>query len=91
MATLAVQVSPKSSENRIVGWTSDESNKPELLVKLTAAPTDGKANEALIKLLAKELDIPKRDIQIKRGHASRHKILSIEGDQDDLETKLNRF
>lgn len=91
MATLAVQVSPRSAENAVVGWSSSLNDKPELLVKLTASPTDGKANEALIKLLAKELGIPKSRISIKNGHTSRHKLLAIDGEQADFIEKLQQY
>ena len=62
-----------------------------MLVKVTAAPADGKANEALIKLLAKELGIPKSTINIKSGQTSRHKVLFIEGEQALLDEKLKKF
>lgn len=88
MATLAVQVHPKSHENKILGWKSSADTKAELSVKLTAAPESGKANQALVKLLAKELHIPKSSITIKSGQTSRHKILDIALDEDTLAQKL---
>ena len=45
--------------------------------RLTAPPVDGKANEALIELLSKEFDVPKRDIEITKGQASRNKTVII--------------
>jgi uncharacterized protein (TIGR00251 family) len=50
-----------------------------LIVKLAAAPVDGAANEELIALLAKTLEIPKRDITIVSGERSRTKRLRIAG------------
>lgn len=91
MATLAVHVHPKSAENAILGWRSSADNKAELSVKLTAAPTDGKANEALMKLLSKELGVPKSAIVIKSGQASRHKILVINVEQAVLDEALRQF
>ncbi|MEQ8408903.1 MAG: DUF167 family protein [Gammaproteobacteria bacterium] len=65
---------PKSSEDRIVGWLADA-----LKIKLKAAPTDGKANAALLKLLAKELNLKPAEIAIASGHTSRRKTLVCEG------------
>ncbi len=50
-------------------------------VKVTAPPIEGKANEALIRFLAKELGIPPR-IEIIKGHHCREKTLSISGNMD---------
>jgi uncharacterized protein (TIGR00251 family) len=50
-----------------------------LIVKLAAAPVDGAANEELIALLAKTLEIPKRDITIVSGERSPTKRLRIAG------------
>jgi uncharacterized protein (TIGR00251 family) len=50
-----------------------------LLVKVTAPPIDGAANDAVIALLAKTLKLPKRDVRIVSGDASRTKRVGIEG------------
>jgi len=44
-----------------------------------AAPTDGAANEALIRMLAEALDVPRSRLTIMRGHASRNKAVRIAG------------
>ncbi|GHT78156.1 hypothetical protein FACS1894104_0940 [Actinomycetota bacterium] len=76
MTNLALKVLPKSSVNAIVGWT--DATQSELAVKVQAPPTDGSANQALIKFLAQELGIAKSRIEIKCGQASRHKLLRID-------------
>jgi uncharacterized protein YggU (UPF0235/DUF167 family) len=48
-----------------------------LKVHTTAAPTDGQANEAVIKLLARHLGIPKSQIKLLRGVAGRDKVFAI--------------
>lgn len=88
MATLAVYVRPKGSENAILGFESSAQGKAELSVKLKAAPVDGKANEALIRLLSKELGIPKSSITLKTGQTSRHKILQLNIEDALLAQKL---
>lgn len=65
-------VIPKSREEKIVGIVADT-----LKVKLTAAPTDGKANKQLLKLLAKSFEIRVADITLVRGSTNRHKTVSV--------------
>jgi uncharacterized protein (TIGR00251 family) len=73
-ALLRVRVSPKGSADAVLGWHGDE-----LRVKVTAAPTDGKANDAVCALIGAELGIRKSAVSVKRGHASRSKTLEIDG------------
>ena len=72
---IAVHVSPRSSRNAIEGV--DEAG--ELQVRVTAAPADGAANRAVMKLLAGALDVPKSAVAIASGGTSRHKQLRLEG------------
>jgi uncharacterized protein (TIGR00251 family) len=72
--TLTVFLQPKSSKNEIVGPYRDG-----IKIKVTAPPIEGKANEALIKLLSKELGIPPSWIEMVKGHHSREKTLKISG------------
>ncbi len=66
-----IRVIPRSSKNEII----KEENRYK--IKITAAPVDGKANEAVIKLLSKEFDVPKSRIKIARGGACRDKVVEI--------------
>ena len=60
-----------------------------LVVRLTAAPVDGAANEELITLLAKALRIPKRDVTIVSGERARSKRVRIAGvDRDEAVARL---
>ncbi|MDR3053685.1 MAG: DUF167 domain-containing protein [Coriobacteriales bacterium] len=77
--TLAVKLAPRSAADAIIGWSSPE--RDELKVRVTAAPADGKANAALIKLLAHELGVAKSAVTLVRGGSARHKLLSIEVDR----------
>jgi len=67
-----VRVQPKASSNRIAGLHGGA-----LKLAVTAAPEGGKANKAVIELLAKRLDIKKRNLEIVSGHTSRTKTLKI--------------
>ena len=73
---ISVKVLPKSSKNEIVGWEGEI-----LKVRLTAAPEKGKANEALIALLAKEYGVAKSNITILKGATSQRKLVEIKDDQ----------
>jgi uncharacterized protein len=71
---LKVYLQPKSSKNEVAGPYRDG-----IKVKVTAPPVEGKANEALIRFLAKEYGIPPSCIEIIKGLHSREKTLKISG------------
>ncbi|HBM14780.1 MAG TPA: YggU family protein [Lentisphaeria bacterium] len=68
--TFKCRVQPGSSKNKIAGLYCDS-----LKITLNAPPVDGKANEELIKFLAKTLDIPKSSVLIISGLTSRNKSI----------------
>ncbi len=69
---IKIYVQPRSSKNEIVGPYRDG-----IKVKVTSPPAEGKANEALIQFLAKQLKIAPSCIEIIKGLHSREKILKI--------------
>lgn len=77
MGRLKLKVVPGSSRNQIVGWLGDA-----LKIKVSAPPEKGKANEAVMDLIANELGINSDDIEIESGHSSPSKIVAIEGMDD---------
>jgi uncharacterized protein (TIGR00251 family) len=73
---IEVRVKPGSKRDHIS--TSEESKgRPLLIVELKAQPQDGKANAALIKLLAKHFGVTQAEIRIKRGVASKNKFIEV--------------
>jgi uncharacterized protein (TIGR00251 family) len=74
--TLEVHVSPKASVNKIKAEYYE--NALRLRVYVTVPPEDGKANEAIIKLLAKELHLPKSSLTIIQGLKGRNKTIRID-------------
>lgn len=69
---ISVRVLPRSSKNAI-------SREGDIFkVWLTAPPVDGAANEALLKLLAERLALPKRTLHIVQGAAGRQKVIQID-------------
>jgi uncharacterized protein len=73
--TVTVRVTPNAATNRIQAQQVD--NSWVIRVYVTAIAEDGKANDAVIKLLAKALNIPKSSLTITRGLTSRNKTLTI--------------
>jgi len=71
---IKVYLQPSSSKNEIVGPYRDG-----IKVKVTVPPIEGKANEALIKFLAKEFKVSASSIEILKGHKSREKMVRIGG------------
>lgn len=55
-----------------------------LRASVTVVPEKGKANKALVKLLAKKLRLPKSAIRLIAGEQSRNKTVAIDGDPDEL-------
>ena len=71
---LSVKLQPRASVNAI-----GEPLGNELRVKVTAPPADGAANDALLALLARELDCSRSQVELVRGHSSRHKVIRLHG------------
>ncbi len=76
---LHIKVTPNSSQTKISGKFLDEKNQEYIKINLAAVPEDNKANEELIKFLAKLLKISKSKIEIIRGETSRMKVVKVEG------------
>lgn len=89
MAHLPVRLTPGAGADRIDGWDVDVEGRPVLKVRVRARPIEGEANEALIRLLAKALCVPKSAVAIQRGGQSRTKILEVAGLSDpELKARL---
>lgn len=89
MAHHAVRVTPGASFDRIDGWDVDAEGRPMLKVRVRARPVEGEANEALIKLLAKALGVPKSAMSLQRGGQSRTRMVLVESlSGDDVKARL---
>ena len=71
---LSVRVQPRASNSQVL-----DIRNGRLRVRTTAAPADGKANKAVIRLLASFLGVAPSRIRVIRGHAQRNKVLLISG------------
>jgi uncharacterized protein (TIGR00251 family) len=85
---IAIRVTPRSSKPGIGDWRAGADGREELEIRVSAAPTDGEANAAVIKLLAKELGVAKSSVEIMSGETSRHKRISLPIDEVELRARL---
>ena len=84
-AAIAVRVTTRASKNQIVGALNDGTVK----IRITAAPTEGQANDELVKFLSDVLDVPKSRIEIVAGEAGRDKLISVlDMDSETLHSKI---
>jgi uncharacterized protein (TIGR00251 family) len=85
---LCVKVTPKASANMIRGVEGMAQGQQALKISVTSVPEDGKANIAVINLLAKSLKIAKSHISVLQGETSKLKTLHIAGDTKILIAKI---
>lgn len=71
---LQVRVTPRASRNEITGFTDGT-----LHVRVAAPPDKGKANKELIDYLSRVLGVSKSALRLLRGHASRNKVIAVDG------------
>lgn len=88
---LAIRLTPNGGRDAIDGIEPDGEGGMLLKARVTAVPEKGRANKALIALVAKSLGIAKSSVSIASGDTARKKILRIDGDPEDLIEKLKRL
>lgn len=74
MRKINLRVIPRAKQNKI-----DVDEYGVYRIHITAAPVDGAANAAVIKMLAEYFDVSKSQIKIIRGETSRDKVIEIPG------------
>lgn len=83
VVTLTLHVQPGAKRSEIAGLHGDA-----LKIRLAAPPVEGRANEALLKLVAQLFDVPLRQVELKQGGQSRHKVVAITGSRIGPESLL---
>ena len=82
---LRLRVSPKAASNRLVGWHGEA-----LKLRVTAAPERGKANDAVIALLAEALALPRQAITLVQGETAQDKIVEIAAlEADEIRRRID--
>jgi hypothetical protein len=83
-----VKLTPKGGRDAIDGWQTDSGGRQLLKARVSAAPADGKANAALVALLAKALAIGRTRVTIVSGTTSRVKAIEVAGDSALIGARL---
>ncbi|NTF43603.1 DUF167 domain-containing protein [Rhizobium rhizogenes] len=86
---LSVRLTPNGGRDAIDGIETGSDGQSYLKARVSVAPEKGKANKALIALLARNMGIPKSSLELVSGDTARKKILRIEGEPEDLMQRLN--
>jgi hypothetical protein len=83
-AEIRVRLQPRARSEEVAGERGGA-----IVVRVTEPPVEGRANEALRKLIAKRVGVAKSRVQIVRGAASRDKVVRVQGIEDrELESAL---
>jgi uncharacterized protein len=88
---LAVRLTPKGGRDSIDGIDSLSDGRSVLKARVRAAPSEGEANAALVKMIAKALDIPTRSVVVTGGFTARLKRITIDGDAAALIARLEKL
>jgi len=86
--TVAVRLTPKAKASRIAGLAAQADGAVALKASVTAAPERGKANAALLAMLAKAWRLPKSSLRVVSGATGRRKLVAVAGDPDTLQRTL---
>lgn len=82
--TLTLHIQPGAKRSELAGLHGEA-----LKIRLAAPPVEGRANEALLKFIAGLFDVPVRQVELKQGGQSRHKVIAVTGSKVDPESLLN--
>jgi uncharacterized protein (TIGR00251 family) len=83
-ATVSVRVVPRSSKEGVAGFEGGV-----VRIRLNAPPVEGKANDALVRFLAKALGVPRSRVTLVAGERGRSKIVRVAGvTREDLMAAL---
>lgn len=81
---LYIHVQPRASKTKIGGVHGDR-----LKIAVCSPPVDGKANREILKFLVKNLGLDSRDLVLKSGAKSRHKVVAVSSiDREELEARI---
>jgi uncharacterized protein (TIGR00251 family) len=86
---VAIRLLPRAKFDRLLGIAATPDGGRALKASVTAPAQGGRANEALLQLLARMWRLPRRDLSIVAGPTSRNKIVRVAGDPHELIGKLS--
>jgi uncharacterized protein (TIGR00251 family) len=85
---VVIRLSPRGKADRLLAIAATAKGGRMIKAAVTAPPENGRANEALLQLLAQAWHVPRRDLSIVAGAASRNKTVHIAGDAQKLIEKI---
>ena len=85
---VVVRLTPRARQNRLDGIARLADGTQVLQASVSAPPEEGRANEALLQLLAREWHVPRRDLVLVGGLKSRRKLVRVAGDARTLMARL---
>src|SRR3546814_2642682 len=85
---LALKVTPRANREAVEGLTDTGGGKMALAVRVGAAPSEGAANEAVLKLITRTLDLPPRSASLVSGASARLKQVRLEGPAEMIVARL---
>lgn len=83
LLTLTLHIQPGAKRTEMAGLHGEA-----LKIRLAAPPVEGRANEALLKFIANIFGVPLRQVELKQGGQSRHKVVSVTGSKVEPESLL---
>ncbi len=89
--SVTVRLTPRGGRDALDGIETLADGRPVLKARVRAAPTEGEANAALMALIAKALDVPRRTVTLAAGETARIKRIFIEGDSAALAARLQHL
>jgi uncharacterized protein YggU (UPF0235/DUF167 family) len=89
--SVAVRLTPKGGRDAIDGIETLSDGRAVLKARVRAAPSEGEANDALCRLIAKSVGVPPRDVALVAGATARIKRLAISGDGPTLIAALEKI
>ncbi len=81
--TLTLHIQPGAKRTEVAGLHGEA-----LKLRLAAPPIEGRANEALLKFIAAAFDVAPRQVELKQGAQSRHKVVAVTGSRVEPESLL---
>ncbi len=83
VARMTVRLTPRAGRAGIDGWSKQADGRDVLVARVTAAPVDGAANDALVRMLARALRIAPGRVAIVGGATARTKTVELEEVTDE--------
>jgi uncharacterized protein len=86
-----IRLTPRGGRDAIEGVECRADGRAVLKARVRAAPSDGEANDALCRLLARALDVPARDVMIATGATARIKRVLVKGHPSTIVSALEQL